>query len=100
MLDPVLINILVDNRRTSIKLEQPMWDAIDEICRIERMTRNDLFTTVWRTHPDNLTSAMRVLVMNYFRVAATETGHATAGHGNGGALSIESLKESDSICVL
>lgn len=35
MLDPVLINILVDNRRTSIKLEQPMWDAIDEVCRIE-----------------------------------------------------------------
>lgn len=42
MLDPVLINILVDNRRTSIKLEQPMWDAIDEICRIERMTRKNL----------------------------------------------------------
>lgn len=32
-------------------------------------------------HPGGRTSAMRVFVMEYFRVAATEAGHAAAGHG-------------------
>ncbi|MEE8123006.1 MAG: hypothetical protein V3T93_02770, partial [Alphaproteobacteria bacterium] len=36
-----------------------------------------------RRHGSSLTAALRVFIMLYFRTAATEEGHAEAGHGNG-----------------
>ena len=76
-------NVSVDGRRTSLRLEPPMWDALEEIARREKMTIHQLCTQVdARRHESSLTAAIRVFTLSYFRAAATEDGHGRAGHGN------------------
>lgn len=75
-------NVTIAGRRTSMKLEPDMWDALDEICRREQVTLHEACTLVAEHHRgNNLTAAMRVFILGYFRAAATEQGHASAGHG-------------------
>jgi len=75
-------NVTIAGRRTSMKLEPEMWDALDEVCRRERLTLHQVCTAVAERHRgNNLTAAMRVFVLSYFRTAATEQGHSIAGHG-------------------
>lgn len=75
-------NVTISGRRTSMKLEPEMWDALDEICRREQITLHEVCSLVAERHRgNNLTAAMRVFILGYFRVAATESGHSSAGHG-------------------
>lgn len=69
-------------RRTSLRLEPAMWEALEEICWREARSLHDLVTQVDRTRREStLTAAIRVFALSYFRQAATELGHARAGHG-------------------
>ncbi|HVI52963.1 MAG TPA: ribbon-helix-helix domain-containing protein [Candidatus Sulfotelmatobacter sp.] len=75
-------NVTIAGRRTSMKLEPDMWDALDEICRREQITMHEACTMVADRHRgNNLTAAMRVFILGYYRAAATEQGHVSAGHG-------------------
>jgi predicted DNA-binding ribbon-helix-helix protein len=78
-------NVVVSGSRTSVRLEPEMWDGLREICQRERSTLHQVCTSVSLQKLDatSLTAAIRVFVMRYFRVAATEEGHARAGHGYG-----------------
>ena len=76
-------NIVVNGRRTSVRMEAEVWKAIDEISLRERIDRNHMFTAVanrLKAH-QSLTSAMRVFVICYYRDSSTESGHVRAGHG-------------------
>ncbi|KAA0681768.1 hypothetical protein DS843_08280 [Roseomonas genomospecies 6] len=91
------MNIMIAGRRTSMRLEPTMWDALEDIARREGLTVNGLCTLIKdrldeqlrRRGPatDNsevtLTSAVRVFIAAYFRRACTEDGHFRAGHGGG-----------------
>ncbi|MDQ2103169.1 ribbon-helix-helix domain-containing protein [Azospirillum isscasi] len=91
------MNIMIAGRRTSMRLEPTMWDALEDIARREGLTVNGLCTQIKdrleeqirRRGPtgDNsevtLTSAVRVFIAAYFRRACTEDGHVQAGHGGG-----------------
>lgn len=75
-------NVTVNGRRTSMRLEQEMWEALREICRREDMTVHELCSLIDdRRGLSSLTAATRVFILMYFRAAATDEGHATAGHG-------------------
>lgn len=75
-------NVIVNGRRTSLRLEPEMWEALDEIAKRESKSINDLVAFVDRNRDAaTLTSDVRVFVLSYFRGAATERGHAKAGHG-------------------
>lgn len=75
-------NVRIGQRRTSLRLEPAMWDALDEICQREGMTRHQLCTAIdTRRRASTLTATIRVFIVNYYRAAATEYGHADAGHG-------------------
>lgn len=78
-------NVVVSGRRTSVRLEPEMWDGLREICQRERSTLHQVCTTVslQKLEETSLTAAIRVFVMRYFRLAATEEGHTKAGHGYG-----------------
>lgn len=77
-------NVNVGNRRTSIRLEQEMWSAVNELCQREGMTVHELCSMIDRARGESsLTAALRVFVVVYYRLAATETGHSSAGHGVG-----------------
>ncbi len=75
-------NVFVGDRRTSLRLEPAMWDALAEICRREDITLHQLSALIdERRRASSLTAAIRVFIVNYFRSAATEEGHASTGHG-------------------
>lgn len=75
-------NIIASRGRSSMRLEPEIWDALQEICRRERVALGDLVQRVEGTGGEGgRTSAVRVFAFQYFRVAATEDGHAAAGHG-------------------
>ena len=56
-----------------------MWDALNEICRRERRSLHEICAEVDRERRQSgLTAGIRVFILNYFRAAATEEGHAQA----------------------
>ena len=69
--------VRIGNRRTSLRLEPEMWDALETITRLtgrtlaQVMTEIDLFR-----QQSSLTSAVRVVILKFFRAAALESGSA------------------------
>jgi predicted DNA-binding ribbon-helix-helix protein len=75
-------NVVAERGRTSMRLEPELWEALLEICGREGRDISSLVRTVEQSGPvGGRTSAVRVFVLSYFRAAATEAGHAAAGHG-------------------
>jgi predicted DNA-binding ribbon-helix-helix protein len=80
-------NVTVNGRRTSLRLEPEMWDAIEEIAKRENVRVSDVVSRIDREvrsgafQGSGLTARVRVFVLGYFRAAATERGHMNAGHG-------------------
>jgi predicted DNA-binding ribbon-helix-helix protein len=86
--------LVVAGRDVQVRLEPSYWEGLDEICRREDLTADELCADVQeRMEQQNrrlggqggvsLANALRVFVVGYFRQAATERGHARAGHGQG-----------------
>ncbi len=80
-------NVTSAGGRTSIRLEPELWDALGEICRRENMTLTEAIRMIERVSRSSgvaggRTSAVRVHIVSYFRDAATDHGHAQAGHGH------------------
>jgi predicted DNA-binding ribbon-helix-helix protein len=76
-------NVTISGRRTSLRLESETWRALEEICTREGKNFHEVCTMIEeRRSVSNRTSAVRSFIIDYYRVAATETGHAKAGHGN------------------
>jgi predicted DNA-binding ribbon-helix-helix protein len=79
-------NIVAGRGRTSMRLEPELWDALLEICQREAIDPGQLVRRVEQQgHAGGRTSAVRVFLLTYFRSAATEAGHISAGHGVGAA---------------
>ena len=75
-------NVTVSGRRTSMRLETAMWDALHAICRREGRSLHEMCSLISEQRQESsLTAAIRVFIMVYFRAAATDEGHARAGHG-------------------
>jgi len=63
-----------------------MWDALNEICAREGRSLHDICTQIDRDRTQSgLTAGVRVFILNYFRRAATEEGHARASQYRGGS---------------
>lgn len=88
-----LRTLKLSGRDVSIRLEPSYWDGLDEICQREDLTVEELCGDVRDRMEQqgrrasqagvSLANALRVFVVGYFRQAATERGHARAGHGQG-----------------
>ena len=75
-------NVNATNGRTSMRLEPEVWDAIREICLRDDIDLGEMIKRVEQSEPvGGRTSAVRVYVLQYFRLSATEDGHRRAGHG-------------------
>ena len=71
-------NVRINGRRTSIRLEPAMWDALQEICAAEKKSIHEISTEVAAEIPSGgFTSALRVYILNYFRSANATTQTAT-----------------------
>lgn len=98
-------NVVMDgHKRTSIRLEPSMWQALEAIAYREGLSINVLCTLIKERldrqreralkepgakaqsaadKKSTFTSAVRVLIASYFVQAATDVGHQKAGHGLG-----------------
>jgi len=75
-------NVVAGSGRTSMRLEPELWDALLEICHRESQDLHGLIRHVDALRREGgRTSAVRVFLLQYFRAAATEGGHAAASHG-------------------
>jgi predicted DNA-binding ribbon-helix-helix protein len=75
-------NVVAERGRTSMRLEPELWDMLSEICEREARDMGTLVRQIEASeYAGGRTSAVRVYIANYFHVAATEVGHAAAGHG-------------------
>ena len=75
--------IMINNRRTSMRLCHKEWDALFEVCKIEHISKNHLIEMIEAHKNDGLglTYSTRLFLMSYFREAASAEGHKNAGHG-------------------
>jgi predicted DNA-binding ribbon-helix-helix protein len=72
-------NIVVAGHRTSVRLEPVMWDALREIAQALGLHLNDLVTEIDRRRiVPNLTAAIRVYIVDYYRKAAAANAEAAA----------------------
>jgi predicted DNA-binding ribbon-helix-helix protein len=68
--------------RTSIRLEPESWDALRELCLREGISEAKALVRADEIGGEGgFTSAVRMLLITYFRAAATEDRHKAAGHG-------------------
>jgi predicted DNA-binding ribbon-helix-helix protein len=77
-------NITIRGRRTSVRLEPEMWDALRDIAQREGTTMHAICSliSIRKMNETSLTAAIRVFLMLYFRASSTMEGHIRAGHGN------------------
>lgn len=82
--------IQVNNRRTSMRLCSTEWDAMSEVCKKEHLSRNQLIEAIENSKdkPLGLTYVTRAFITEYFREAASESGHRKAGHGQKNAAAV------------
>ncbi len=58
---------LGSGRRTSVRLEPEFWEALQVIAALRGQSINHLVGLLARQQPDNLSSAIRVFTLRYFR---------------------------------
>jgi predicted DNA-binding ribbon-helix-helix protein len=76
-------NVTVNGHRTSLRLEEETWAAIEDICRAEKTNIHTLCSLLDRRRQGlSRTSAVRVFVLSYFRTAARAGGRMPAGTVN------------------
>jgi predicted DNA-binding ribbon-helix-helix protein len=66
-------SVKIDGRTTSVSLEDAFWRALKEIAGSRNMTLAELATSInaKREHA-NLSSAIRLFILNYFRIPINE----------------------------
>lgn len=64
-------NVVVGVRRTSVRLEPAMWNALHDIASQQQVSVHDLVTGIDRERrASSLTAAIRVYIVDFYRRAA------------------------------
>jgi len=77
-------NVVIDGKRTSIRLDSGSLECLNEIATRERQSISEICSEVHRRNqgePYTFTAALRIFMLSYYRAAATKDGHKLAGHG-------------------
>ena len=75
----VIHNVVVAGRRTSVRLEPVMWEALQEIVRQQETNINQLVSEIdRRRNSSSLTAAIRVYIVDFYRSAAAGQGDRAA----------------------
>lgn len=65
-------SIVIAGHKTSVSLEDAFWEALKEIASSRRLTLSDLVATIDSARTQgNLSSAIRLFVLDHYRGAAT-----------------------------
>lgn len=66
-------SLTIAGHRTSISLEEPFWQALNEIAAARRQSLAAVIARIDRTRPEgtNLSAAIRIFVLDWYRGNAT-----------------------------
>jgi Uncharacterized protein related to arylsulfate sulfotransferase involved in siderophore biosynthesis len=64
-------SILIAGHATSVSLEPEFWDSLKEIAEARAVSLNQLVAEIDRGRGGNLSSAVRVFVLNHWRQKET-----------------------------
>ncbi len=72
---PVKRSFTIDGHRTSISLEAPFWDALQDVAKAKRIPVAQLVQTIDRDRGDGgLSSAVRISLLEHYRSASRKPG--------------------------
>lgn len=60
-------SVTVAGHRTSITLEVAFWESLKEIAHVHNKSVNCLIAEVDTAQPENLSSALRVYILDYYK---------------------------------
>jgi predicted DNA-binding ribbon-helix-helix protein len=63
-------SVSIAGHQTSVSLEEPFWDALRELAAARGVTAATLIADIDRARSGNLSSAVRVFVLNAYRFPA------------------------------
>lgn len=96
-------NLVTSQGRTSIRLEDSLWTAFDEICRQVGMNKREFSLLVDHNRPDGVsfTSAIRIFVVDYLRghPARSDDAGAAMDAGLAGLARIDGVRIGDEVAV-
>ena len=77
-------SVVIGGHKTSVSLEEPFWNAVREIAGLQQTTVSSLLRQIdLERHSANLSSAIRVFVLENMRSQAAHAPHER--HANGDA---------------
>lgn len=76
-------SIVIAGHKTSVSLEDAFWKALKEIAGARHVTLSDLVSTIdsERRH-GNLSSAIRLFVLDHYRTGGAAGSQGSSGHEN------------------
>ncbi len=77
-------SITIAGHRTSISLEEEFWKALRAIAREDGQSINALVSTIDKQRTTNLSSAIRVFVLNRYQTPADHGGSGCRTHDKNG----------------
>jgi predicted DNA-binding ribbon-helix-helix protein len=68
-------NVTIDKRRTTLMLEQEIWNILDELAREEGLTLDELCQKIYLAHQgdESISSVIRIIAVLACRVLSPET---------------------------
>lgn len=60
-------SVTIRGHRTSITLETEFWQSLKDIAAASATSLNALITSIDAQDPENLSSALRLFVLNYYK---------------------------------
>jgi predicted DNA-binding ribbon-helix-helix protein len=75
-------SIVIAGHKTSVSLEDAFWKGLKEIAVARHVTLSDLVASIdTERHHGNLSSAIRLFVLDHYRAQNKNNGHAEATNG-------------------
>ena len=59
-------SVTVNGHRTSVTLEKEFWDSLKEISLLNKKSVNSIVEEIDKNNPQNLSSAVRVFILNFY----------------------------------
>jgi predicted DNA-binding ribbon-helix-helix protein len=74
-------SVVIAGHRTSVSLEEPFWDELKRLAEARRLSLNQLVAEVDSRREGNLSSALRLLVLDALKreIRPAPAGSAAAG---------------------
>ena len=63
-------SIVLAGHKTSVSLKDPFWEGLKEIAKDQRKTLSDLIGSNTNREHGNLSSALRLFVLNHYKATA------------------------------